>query len=211
VTELAPYPLAPFRSTDPKKMHAVIRAHPLATLISEGDGDWPVITQVPLILYADRGPAGTLVGHFDGNNPHGEILRRQPRVTCLFHGANHYITPSIYPTEHYPGWNYYTVHVHALARPLEERDALRALLFDLAAQHEPPGSGYELREAQRNFERFLGMVFGFELEIVSARAIFKLAQDKGPECAQLAAGHLAEQAKKDIAPLLLALLGPDEA
>jgi transcriptional regulator len=190
-------------------MQAVIRAHPLATMISEGDGPWPVITQVPLVLHADRGQVGTLVGHFDGNNPHAEVLRRRPHVTCLFHGPNHYITPSIYPTEHYPGWNYYTVHVHAVARPLE-REAVRALLFELAAQHEPPGSGYELRSSQRNFDRFLDMVFGFELEIASARAIFKLAQDKGPECAKLAAAHLAEQVKKDIAPLLFELLGPED-
>lgn len=201
------YPLTPFRSADADKMHAVMRAFPLATMISRYGGDgWPTITQVPLVLHADRGAHGTLLGHFDGNNPHAAILRGDAKVTCLFHGPNHYMTPSIYPTEHYPGWNYVTVHVHARARVMTDRERVRALLFELAALHEPPDSGYRLRGEQRNFERFLDMVVGFELEIVEARAIFKLAQDKGRECAELAAVHLARTAQKDTLPLLQELL-----
>jgi transcriptional regulator len=204
------YPLAPFRSSDPVKIAAVMRAFPLATLISPGGDDgWPTITQVPLVHHPERGARGTLLGHFDANNPHGPVLVREPRVTCLFHGPNHYITPSIYPVEHYPGWNYVTVRVHAQARPLTDREHVRALLFELAERHEPPGSGYVLRSEQRNFERYLDMVFGFELEIVEARAIFKLAQDKGPACADLAAVHLAREVREDVLPLLRELLGEE--
>ncbi|WAS95973.1 FMN-binding negative transcriptional regulator [Nannocystis punicea] len=202
------YPLAPFQSTDRAKLHAVMRAFPLATLISAG-AQWPVVTQVPLVLDDARGPHGVLLGHFDGNNPHGEALRADPRVYALFHGPNHYITPSIYPTEQYPGWNYVTVHVQALAHPLTDRDRVRDILFRLAELHEPKDSGYRLTSEQRNFERFLGMVFGFELEIVEMRAIFKLAQDKGTAQAELAAAHLARVTQADPLPLLTALLGPD--
>jgi hypothetical protein len=54
------------------------------------------------------------------------------------------------------------------------------------------------------------MVFGFELEIVEARAIFTLAQDKGPDHAALAAEHVARKvAERDVRPLLEALLSPD--
>jgi len=205
------YPLAPFQSSDPAKIAAVIRAFPLATMISpaRGDDEWPTITQVPLVYHAERGARGTLLGHFDANNPHGQALVREPRVTCLFHGPNHYITPSIYPTEHYPGWNYVTVRIHAHARAMTDREHVRALLFELAEQHEPADSGYRLSREQRNFERYLDMVLGFELEIVEARAIFKLAQDKGRACADLAAAHLAEQVRKDVHPLLTELLRDD--
>jgi predicted FMN-binding regulatory protein PaiB len=192
------YPLAPFQSVDRSKMNAVMRAYPLATLVSQGD-EWPTITQVPLVLDDAR---AVLAGHFDGNNPHGDVLRREPRVTALFHGPNHYITPSIYPTDQYPGWNYVTVRVRALARPMRDREAVRALLFRLAELHEPEDSGYTLRSSQRSFERFLDMVFGFELEILEARAIFKLAQDKGLDHAQLAADHLARSVQED-SPLAL--------
>ncbi len=180
-------------------MNAVMRAYPLATIISQGEA-WPTITQVPLVLDASR---GVLTGHFDGNNPHGEVLRREPRVTALFHGPNHYITPSIYPTDQYPGWNYVTVRVRAHARPMKDREEVRALLFRLAELHEPKDSGYELRVTQRSFERFLDMVFGFELEILEAHAIFKLAQDKGPEHAELAADHLAKTLQEESALSLL--------
>lgn len=201
------YPLAPFRSDDRGKLHAVMRAYPLATLISAGS-PWPTVTQVPLVLDVSRGGPGRLLGHFDGNNPHADVLRSDPRVYALFHGPNHYVTPSIYPTEQYPGWNYVTVHVQALARPLADRERVRDILFRLAELHEPKDSGYRLAAEQRNFERFLAMVFGFELEIVEMRAIFKLAQDKGPEHAAIAAQHLAEVTQKDILPLLNQLLAP---
>jgi len=198
------YPLKPFQSADPTKMHAVMRAYPLATLVSRG-GEWPVITRVPLVLEAERGAAGFLVGHFDGNNPHGEVLRADPHVTCLFQGPDGYMSPSIYPTEQYPGWNYFAVEVRAVAHPLT-RDRARELLFRLAELHEPAGSGYALLPTQKNFERFLGMIFGFELEILEARAIFKLAQDKGTDHAAV---HLAEEARRDILPLLRRLLAAD--
>ena len=201
------YPLAPFQCVDPEKIHAIIRAYPLATLISQG-ASWPLVTQVPLVLDAERGAAGVLLGHFDGNNPHGAALRADPHVTCLFQGPSHYISPSIYPTEQYPGWNYFTVHVRALARPLTDRERVRAILFRLAELHEPPASGYALASTQRNFERFLDMVFGFELEVVEARAVLKLAQDKGHDHARLAAVHLAAQTQRDILPLLTRLLEP---
>lgn len=206
------YPLSPFQSSDPAKLAAVMRAFPLATLISpaRGDDGWPTITQVPLVHHAERGARGTLLGHFDANNPHAEVLAREPRVTCLFHGPNHYITPSIYPTEHYPGWNYVTVRVHAHARALTDREHVRALLFELAERHEPEASGYRLRSEQRHFERYLDMVFGFELEIVEARAIFKLAQDKGRASAELAAVHLAREVQGDVLPLLRRLLRDED-
>ena len=138
------YPLTPFRSADADKMHAVMRAFPLATMISRYGGDgWPTITQMPLVLHADRGARGTLLGHFDGNNPHAAVLRGDDRVTCLFHGPNHYMTPSIYPTEHYPGWNYVTVRVHARARVMTDRERVRALL----REHGVPGLFPELSAA----------------------------------------------------------------
>jgi predicted FMN-binding regulatory protein PaiB len=200
------YPLPPFQSTDRDKMNAVMRAHPLATMISAGDR-WPVVTQVPLVLDPERGEQGFLLGHFDGNNPHGAKLRHDPQVVCLFHGPNHYMSPGIYPTEQYPGWNYVTVHVRARAHLLEDRERVAAILFRLAEIHEPKDSAYVLRSSQQNFDRFLGMVVGFELEILEARAILKLAQDKGADHAEIAAAHLAKKhAEVDVVALLRRLL-----
>jgi predicted FMN-binding regulatory protein PaiB len=119
------------------------------------------------------------------------------------------VSPSIYPTQQYPGWNYVSVHVRARAHPIEDRQRVRDILFRLAELHEPEGSGYVLRDSQPNFERFLGMVFAFELEILEARGIFKLAQDKGLDHAELAAVDLAKNhGSADVLTLVRRLLTP---
>lgn len=194
------YPLPPFRCQDRGKIEALIRFSPLATLISS-PGDWPIITQIPLLLKQN-----VLVGHLDANNPHVEALRAEPRVSCLFHGPNHYITPTIYPQEHYPGWNYATVHIKAEAKELKDIEQVRNSLFELAERHEPRNSGYELRPSQRNFGLFSTQIRGFEFHILEAKGVFKLAQDKGSANAQLARQHLCRLIRPDPSELLDQLL-----
>lgn len=194
------YPLPPFRCEDPEKIKALIRHSPLATLISIR-GEWPLITQIPLLLEQN-----SLVGHLDANNPQIEALRANPRVTCLFHGPNHYITPTIYPEEHYPGWNYATVHIRAKAREIEDIEQIRSSLFALAEAHEPADSGYRLKPSQRNFELFSTQIRGFEFQILEAKGIFKLAQDKGEGNARLAGQHLCNLVRPNPSELLEQLL-----
>jgi transcriptional regulator len=195
------YPLRPFQVSDWPRLARVLRTYPLATLISQAEG-WPLVTQVPLILDEGR---GFLYGHFDRNNPQGPYLLEHPEVLALFQGPNHYISPTIYPTEQYPGWNYFTAHLKTRAAP-REREQVRESLFRLAELHEPAGSGYTLSPTQRNFELYLDQIFGFELEILEARGVFKLAQDKGPENAKLAAAHLAKATGDPRLPELLAAI-----
>lgn len=179
------YPLKAFREDNPQKLFAVIEAYPLATLISPGQ-EWPVITQIPLYLEDQR-----LWGHFDANNPHVSTLESNPLVTCLFHGPNHYITPSIYPDTHYPGWNYVTVKVQAKAQPVEELTRVQEILFETALRNEPRDSGYKLTADQKNFHLFSQQIRAFEFELLKAEGLFKLAQDKGSGHAELARQHLS--------------------
>ena len=176
----------------------MIAEYPLATVVSQGDS-YPTITQVPLIL-SENGAA--LRGHFDRNNPHCEEILSGGNVYCLFNGPNHYITPSIYPDTQYPGWNYVAVHVKGVVRPIEDKTWLKELLLALAARNEPENSGYELSPTQANFAELLNYILGFEIDIVEMKGIFKLAQDKGPEHAEIARRHLAEVTQSDVGDFL---------
>ena len=48
---------------------------------------------------------------------------------------NHYITPSIYPDEQYPGWNYVAVHLTGMME-LRPHDELQGLLERQSAFYE---------------------------------------------------------------------------
>ena len=196
------YPLIEFQQQDFAKIKRTIETFPLATLISQND-DFPTVTQVPLIF--DR--AGEkLLGHFDRNNPHCRHILEGGNISCLFNGPNHYMSPTIYPDEQYPGWNYVAVHINGRVSPMQSEDELADLLIRTAELNEPHDSGYVLTPDQKNFHVFIKMILGFEIEIIDAKGVFKLAQDKGEPHIEIAKHHLAKMAQKDQTDFLAELL-----
>ena len=128
------------------------------------------------------------------------------KVYCLFQGPNHYISPSIYADEQYPGWNYVSVHITGVVKAVKNHAELVSILLKTAQHNEPQGSTYQLNTSQTNFDRLSKMIVGFEIEIMDAKGIFKLAQDKSSENTRLAAAHLNKTASQDISSLLAQLL-----
>lgn len=124
----------------------------------------------------------------------------------MFNGPNAYMTPTIYPDEQYPGWNYVAVHVQGRVKPITDEQRLADLLIETAQLNEPAGSTYTLQPSQRNFDLYIKMILGFEIEILDAKGIFKLAQDKGQSHAELARRYLTRVGKNDVGEFLNILL-----
>ena len=196
------YPLKQFQETRFEKLKLVIEHYPLATVISQSR-PFPLVSQIPLILDQEN---RKLSGHLDMNNPHCEGIKNGGEVYCLFYGPNHYISPSIYADEQFPGWNYVTVHITGIVKPLLDRDDLVDILLKTAQHNEPVESNYRLETSQANFDILSTMIVGFEIEITDARGIFKLAQDKALENTRLAAVQLNHTSSQDISILLEQLL-----
>src|SRR5580700_8559198 len=51
-----------FEETDVGVLRSLIRAHPLGTWVTPGDGRL-IVNHIPFLMHEDRGPFGTLVGH----------------------------------------------------------------------------------------------------------------------------------------------------
>ena len=91
-------------------LHALMRAHPLATVITSGR-DGPVANHIPLELAPDAGPHGTLRGHVARANPiwreheHGrpvlvvsvDAINSQPLVIAVVVGTDARNVPRDYP------------------------------------------------------------------------------------------------------------------
>ena len=72
--------------TDVGVLHALIRAHPLGTWVTQGDGEL-IANHVPFLLDATRGEHGTLAAHVARANPVWRSFSTTVPSLIAFQGA----------------------------------------------------------------------------------------------------------------------------
>ena len=90
-----------FAESRSEVMHALMQAHPFATLVTQG-GMGLSADHLPLHLAAAIGPFGALQGHVARANP---LWRNaaDSEVLAIFQGPQAYVTPSWYETKRADG------------------------------------------------------------------------------------------------------------
>jgi transcriptional regulator len=167
-------------------LHAAMRAAGLATLVTL-TADGLIASHVPLLLDAEAGPNGTLVGHLARANPQataapiGEAL-------VIYTGPDAYITPSWYATkrEHgrvVPTWNYVAIHAYGMLEVFDDAERLHALVSRLTAHKETPrAEPWAVTDAPARFiEGQLKGIVGFALPIARLQGKWKMSQNRPPE------------------------------
>ncbi len=177
-------------------MIEVIKAYPLATLISVKD-DAPLITHLPLI-YKDQ----KLIGHIDIYNPQTQLLKDDNKVKVLFSGPDCYISPSIYSTTQLPTWNYVKVHLKGTVNAIKNKTALKASLISMTEFLEAPEHNYILKPDNPRLDKNLNYIEMFEIEITNWEGKFKLSQDKKPKDIQAAREELKRASQDSIEAFL---------
>ena len=179
-----------FREDREDILHALMRAHPFATLvISTATGI--EANHLPLLLDdPDAGQAG-LSGHFSKGNPllHAfEGLSGGLPALAIFHGPENYISPGWYPSKAadgkaVPTWNYAVVHAHGVLRAMTDPANLRAHLDALSAGQEagrsPPWSPADAPEDY--LASMMKGIIGFTMEIDRLEGKWKLGQNRSAE------------------------------
>ncbi|WP_296873237.1 FMN-binding negative transcriptional regulator [Tibeticola sp.] len=168
-----------FASTDPAQAAALMRAHPLASLISTDEAGLPFVTHLPLHLRTDDDGGWTLLGHCARGNPHGAYLRERPRAVVTFLGPHAYLSPAVYPDlRRVPSWNYLAVHCTVQAQLLEGEAAKDALLKTLIHDHEPEYAA-QWRALDAGFTAaMLSAITAFELKVLDWQCKLKLNQHR---------------------------------
>lgn len=129
-----------FREDRPELLHAAIRAHPLATLVTHGPSGLTA-NLVPFTLVTAGDGPDLLRAHLARANPQLADLRAGGEALVIFQGPQAYVTPSWYPAkrEHgkvVPTWNYILVQAHGRPRVIDDAAWLRAQIDALTAQQE---------------------------------------------------------------------------
>ena len=170
------YPPQHHQDKDINHMIEVIKAYPLATVISIKDGE-PFITHMPLIYREDD---GKLIGHIDIYNPQTQLMRDNNQVTIIFSGPQCYISPTVYTTTQLPTWNYIKVHLKGNVTAIESTEALQGSLIKMTEFLEQPNHKFVLTPDNPKMARSINYIKMFEIDITSWEGKFKLSQDKKP-------------------------------
>ena len=179
-----------FRSNDPAHARALMREHPLASLVSTDDEGFPFVTHLPLHAQ-ERGDALVLLGHCARPNPHWRYLQARREALVTFMGPQAYLSPSVYPDlARVPTWNYLAVHCRVQASLVEEPTAKDALLKQLIGDHEPPYAAQWRGLGEVFAHKMLAGIVAFELQVVALQCKLKLNQHRPESHAAMYAQYL---------------------
>lgn len=209
-----------FEETRPDVLHALMRAHPLATVVTLSSSGL-VANHLPLHLSIEPDGAAVLRGHVARANPVWHAFESVHETLAVFQGAGHYITPGWYPAKHehgraVPTWNYVAVHAHGALRAIDDPAWLRRTLAQLTAAHEGArAQPWRIDDAPADYiERMLRAVVGIELRITRLEGKWKLNQNQPAENRQGVVAGLREEdsdAARAVAGLVAARLGGEGA
>ncbi len=186
---------ARFDHADREDILSVVRDAPLATLIAVRDGE-PVINHIPLVYQAEE---NKLIGHIARANEMWKFLENAP-VTAVFHGPNAYISPVWYPKDDVPTWNYAVVHMRGRAKMLSQYSEILECLRALSAQANEGATKpwrFWLPEDLRGETVLPEKIVGFEINVETISAKFKLSQNRSADEIQGAIAGLESEKRDD--------------
>ena len=173
-----------FEEARAEVLAALIRAHPLGTLVTLGARGLNA-NHLPFLLDPDPAPHGTLTGHVSRANPAWRDFDREVQALVVFQGADSYITPSWYPTKRHTGkvvptWNYAVVHAYGFLRVVEDATRLRAIVERLTAEHEASRpQPWKASDAPPEYiEQMLRGIVGIEIAIARLVGKWKASQNR---------------------------------
>ena len=171
-----------FAETDIAEMHALMRARPLATLLSHGP-DGLNANHIPLLLVD-----GKLQGHVARANPLWQVGKVVGEILVIFHGDESYISPSNYATkaEHgkvVPTWNYVAVHAYGELRVIDDPAWIFSQISALTATNEAAlPQPWAVSDAPTEYiEKMLGAIVGIEISITRLLGKWKVSQNQPAE------------------------------
>lgn len=168
-----------FRIDDRDTLHAFMRHHSFATIITH-DGKVPHATHMPVLLNAKKGLHGALLSHMARANPQWRHFENGQEVLVIFTGPHAYISPAWYVTEPIvPTWNYTAVHAYGTPRLVTQHDRFAQMLHELVEFYEAGRPNRWNGELTAEFrDGLMKGIVGIEIEITRLEGKFKLSQNR---------------------------------
>jgi transcriptional regulator len=189
-----------FQEERPEVLQQLIRHHSLAAVVTLGP-EGLIANHVPLILYPDVGPLGTLRGHLSRMNPQWRDSLPEVSALAIFQGPSAYITPSWYPTKAesgkvVPTYNYMVVHAHGPFLTYDDPSLLERNVRALTELHESRFTQpWSVDDAPADYVKgLLKGIVGIEIPIAKLEGKWKISQNRPVADQQGAVDGLAQAA-----------------
>jgi transcriptional regulator len=169
-----------FAEQRPDVLHAFMREHSFATLVTTGP-EGLVATHLPLLLDTSAAGPGVLLGHLAKQNTQWQALATGAEAMAIFQGPHAYVSPRWYEsTRAVPTWNYTAVHAYGRPRLITDLAEVRKLLDATVAVYEGTGPG-AWQSATLPADYLDGMTRGvvaFAIDLTRLEGKFKLNQNR---------------------------------
>ncbi|MES2206694.1 MAG: FMN-binding negative transcriptional regulator [Pseudomonadota bacterium] len=173
-----------FNEARNEKLHSLIEAYPLASLVTLKEC-FPEVNHIPMLLSRTHGSYGLLSGHIARNNLLWQEHPINTEVLVTFQGPNAYISPSWYALKAetgkvVPTWNFISVQARGHIRFIHDSEWLLQHLDALTTQHEKQfAHPWHVADAPADFTQSLTKaIVGFEIQITELKGKFKVSQNR---------------------------------
>lgn len=173
-----------FEETRVDVLHELIRAHPLAALVTLTAGGLDA-NHIPFEIDPDPAPFGTLRGHVARANPVWRDFSPGVDALVIFQGPGTYVSPSWYSSKQdggkvVPTWNYVVVHAHGPLRVIDDARWLRSFVERLTNRHEAGRAApWKVTDAPADYiEKMVTAIVGIELPVARLSGKWKVSQNR---------------------------------
>ncbi len=173
-----------FEESRVEVMHALIREHPLAVLVTLG-ADGLNANHIPIEIDSEPAPYGTLRGHVARANPVWRDFAADVETLVVFQGPAGYVTPAWYPSKRetgkvVPTYNYAVVHAYGRMHIVEDAAWLRNLVERLTRRFEGARTEpWHVTDAPASYiDAQLRAIVGLEIPITRLLGKWKMSQNK---------------------------------
>jgi transcriptional regulator len=177
------YRPAAFREDRTEVLHALIGAHPLATLVTAGPGGL-MANHIPFLV-EDGGPFGVLRAHLARANEQLQALEAGAEALVIFQGPQAYVSPSWYATKAetpkvVPTWNYLAVHCWGTPEVIDDAAWLRSQIGRLTlAQEQDRSQPWAVEDAPDDFiAARIKAISGLQIPIARIEGKWKVSQNR---------------------------------
>ncbi len=175
---------AHFREDRLEVLHALIRDHGLATMVTL-TSDGLMANHIPMILDSAAAPLGVLRGHVSRANPQWRESLVETEALAIFQGPSAYISPSWYKTKQetgrvVPTYNFIVVHARGRFRIFEDPADLERNVRALTEHHEAAfPRQWSVDDAPADFiQSQLKGIVGVEIAISRLEGKWKVSQNR---------------------------------